>query len=406
MLPTPRLHRRPRPARFLPPAALALATALALAPSAPAQDAVLAMSEAEGGVAAAPSAPAEVVSQALARGNYAIVIDLDNYQLSFRRGRTTLWSTKIGVGTGLRLQGPDGSWDFSTPRGVYQVQYKELDPVWYKPDWFYVENGLPVPPPDAPARKQPGGLGAAALYIGHELAIHGTDKPELLGQNVSHGCIRVANADILRLFHNAQVGTEVVIVGGERAPADEATAAVKRATSRRATPSKPTGWLDVFPVEWRTLASDALLARLDEELWVAETEPQVSRWAHVASLLVERALVGDDVALQGLLLAPGRTDAALLREELATFLADLYARGTQRTLQGLAQLDAPERATAAQLLVDAAMSLYHGTPEDQTAPWPTRRVPRGLVPEGAEPAWDALRTAEQAHRAGGRQFSI
>jgi lipoprotein-anchoring transpeptidase ErfK/SrfK len=44
------------------------------------------------------------------------------------------------------------------------------------------------------------------------VGIHGTNAPSLLGQAVSHGCIRVANAVILRLARLVPVGTPVRIV--------------------------------------------------------------------------------------------------------------------------------------------------------------------------------------------------
>jgi lipoprotein-anchoring transpeptidase ErfK/SrfK len=43
------------------------------------------------------------------------------------------------------------------------------------------------------------------------VGIHGTDRPELLPGRVSHGCIRMTNADILRLARLMPVGTPVTI---------------------------------------------------------------------------------------------------------------------------------------------------------------------------------------------------
>jgi lipoprotein-anchoring transpeptidase ErfK/SrfK len=43
------------------------------------------------------------------------------------------------------------------------------------------------------------------------VGIHGTDRPELLPGRVSHGCIRMRNADILRLARLMPVGTPVTI---------------------------------------------------------------------------------------------------------------------------------------------------------------------------------------------------
>ena len=44
------------------------------------------------------------------------------------------------------------------------------------------------------------------------VGLHGTDAPSLLGQAVSHGCIRVANEAILRLRDLVPVGTPILIV--------------------------------------------------------------------------------------------------------------------------------------------------------------------------------------------------
>ena len=44
------------------------------------------------------------------------------------------------------------------------------------------------------------------------VGIHGTDRPELLGQAVSHGCVRVANAVATRLRRLAPLGTPVDVL--------------------------------------------------------------------------------------------------------------------------------------------------------------------------------------------------
>ncbi len=217
-----------------------------------------------GSVLRVPSTPG------LERGGYVVVIDLDENKLHFTRNRRVLWSAPVGTGTGLRLESKDGKWDFSTPDGVFQVKSKQEDPVWHAPDWYFIENNLPVPPADSPKRRFPGGLGVAAVFLGNGLAIHGTDKPELLGQRVSHGCIRLSNRDALRLFHNVQIGTEIVIVGGERVPEpDPAASAPKPATQRtRGTtaPQKSSLARDPFRELLETLSTDELVAALDEEL--------------------------------------------------------------------------------------------------------------------------------------------
>ena len=47
---------------------------------------------------------------------------------------------------------------------------------------------------------------------GGVIGIHGTDHPELVGTDVSHGCIRLRNADITVLAHELPLGTPVRIL--------------------------------------------------------------------------------------------------------------------------------------------------------------------------------------------------
>ena len=56
-------------------------------------------------------------------------------------------------------------------------------------------------------------LGARALYLGSTLyRIHGTNAPWTIGQNVSSGCIRLRNEDVMDLYDRVKVGTKVVVL--------------------------------------------------------------------------------------------------------------------------------------------------------------------------------------------------
>jgi len=56
-------------------------------------------------------------------------------------------------------------------------------------------------------------LGARALYLGHTLyRIHGTNAPWTIGHNVSSGCIRMRNQDVIDLYGRVHVGTKVVVM--------------------------------------------------------------------------------------------------------------------------------------------------------------------------------------------------
>lgn len=327
---------------------------------------------------------------ALERGNYAVVIDLDRHELSFRRGKTVFWTATIGSGTGERLQGGDEEWEFSTPRGVFSVQAKEKDPSWYRPDWYYIENKLPIPPKDDPKRFEAGGLGSAAIYLAPDLAIHGTDTPELLGQRVSHGCIRLSNKDALRLYHNVQIGTEVIIRGAERGRVVSRN--VRLAAAARAKPSPPEG------AEWKNTSTAELLWKLDRELATAEYSSEPSRWPELAGAVLRRGLDGDGAALRGLLSLAEPIEDPAVADEYATFLADAYASSPIQTLTALARLPRLPRERAAEAIVQASVGLYHGTPDELSAPWPTRRVPRTALSGVARTGWDVLQAVEEERR--------
>jgi L,D-transpeptidase YbiS len=83
-------------------------------------------------------------------------------------------------------------------------------PVWRKPDWAFLEEGEPLPARDGD-RMEYGVLGSFALGIGDGYYIHGTLYTRLLGQNVTHGCIRLSEADLDRLVDLAPLGTPVFI---------------------------------------------------------------------------------------------------------------------------------------------------------------------------------------------------
>lgn len=146
-----------------------------------------------------------------------ILIRLAENHLYLVEDGRAIWDAPVATGTGFRLQGGSREWHFATPRGVFRIQRKELDPVWVKPEWAFVEAGQPVPPLNSPLRRDSTMLGTTALYIGYELAIHGTSRPELVlhpdpdERRVSHGCIRLTNEDARTLYHLVEVGTPVLI---------------------------------------------------------------------------------------------------------------------------------------------------------------------------------------------------
>jgi lipoprotein-anchoring transpeptidase ErfK/SrfK len=56
-------------------------------------------------------------------------------------------------------------------------------------------------------------LGARALYIGTTLyRIHGTNEPWTIGGDVSSGCIRMMNEDVIDLYSRAKIGATVIVL--------------------------------------------------------------------------------------------------------------------------------------------------------------------------------------------------
>ena len=198
-----------------------------------------------------------------------LVISLEERHLWYKESGSILFSTDVATGSGKTMvkEGGASVWKFETPRGRLVVQSKEEAPVWAPPDWHYVEQSrkrglglvrleigkalaaadgsritvegidvvrvLPdgrrsvlqatdgreivvdgnvlVPPLGTTQRRYPGVLGTHRLNLGDGYAIHGTNQPQTVGRAVSHGCVRLRNEDIAKLYAMVPVGTPVYI---------------------------------------------------------------------------------------------------------------------------------------------------------------------------------------------------
>jgi lipoprotein-anchoring transpeptidase ErfK/SrfK len=87
------------------------------------------------------------------------------------------------------------------------------------PDWIptpEIQARLgPYPPRVAGGPANPLGARALYLYQGNKdtlYRIHGTNQPEYIGQAISSGCIRMANADVIDLFDRVRQGAVVVVL--------------------------------------------------------------------------------------------------------------------------------------------------------------------------------------------------
>jgi lipoprotein-anchoring transpeptidase ErfK/SrfK len=72
-------------------------------------------------------------------------------------------------------------------------------------------DAIVVPPVNTKQRHYDKVLGKYRLEMGNGYGIHGTDEPDKLGQSVSHGCVRLGDADIEKLYQIANVGDTVII---------------------------------------------------------------------------------------------------------------------------------------------------------------------------------------------------
>ena len=142
-----------------------------------------------------------------------ILVDTARNHLYIKRGDQVLLDAVASTGSGTILDKPGdskGQWIFDTPRGEFTVQSRLTNPVWVKPDWAFIEEGLEVPKSQAD-RLESGVLGEYALGFGKGYFIHGTLYTRLLGKNVTHGCIRLNDDDLKSVYRLAKVGTPILI---------------------------------------------------------------------------------------------------------------------------------------------------------------------------------------------------
>jgi hypothetical protein len=198
-----------------------------------------------------------------------IVVSINERELWYKKGSEILFHTQVATGSGKTLVSTAGGreYKFDTPRGRLTVQSKEVDPEWVPSDWHFQEQALKrglgvmrldrgsairqsdgsvltvqggdvvrrysngsivplsategheiiangniiIPPYGTTQRRYKGVLGTRRLYLGDGYGIHGTDHPESIGHAASHGCVRLRNEDIEKLYDMVPVGTVVYI---------------------------------------------------------------------------------------------------------------------------------------------------------------------------------------------------
>lgn len=150
------------------------------------------------------------VDKLTSQGPYLIVNTTQN-RFYLYSGSQLIRQGPCSTGSNTKLVKGTQEWKFKTPRGVHKVESKAKNPIWAKPNWAFIEEGLPIPPRDDPSRFDPYTLGDYKLEIGDDYMIHGTLYKRLIGMPVTHGCIRMLDEDIEAVFKTLPIGAKVII---------------------------------------------------------------------------------------------------------------------------------------------------------------------------------------------------
>jgi lipoprotein-anchoring transpeptidase ErfK/SrfK len=128
----------------------------------------------------------------------ALLVDLSQRKLRLYDHSKVI--KKVGIAVGMSR--------YPTPRGRFKIVAKSPRPAWRNPGSGWAAN-MPAYIPPGPSNP----LGLRALYLNASgIRIHGTSKTGSIGTAASHGCIRVANSQIVKLYPKVPVGTPVFIV--------------------------------------------------------------------------------------------------------------------------------------------------------------------------------------------------
>lgn len=141
-----------------------------------------------------------------------IMVDSAANRIYLIKGSSIAAQDKCSTGSGLELTDTNGkrTWTFDTPRGYFRALSKVTNPVWYRPDWAFIEEGEPIPK-DRESRAVADVLGDYAIAFGDGYFIHGTLYTRMLGTSVTHGCIRVDDDTLKKIYETAQPGTPIYI---------------------------------------------------------------------------------------------------------------------------------------------------------------------------------------------------
>lgn len=136
---------------------------------------------------------AQTADLAAPSGERTVVVSIPDRKLAVLEDGTVIATFNIAVGTPTS----------PSPTGEFQIVSRVKNPTYYHP-------GTVIPSgKDNPVGTRWVGLSQKGY------GIHGTNAPRSIGHAASHGCIRLRNRDMERLFSMLRIG-DVVEIHGER----------------------------------------------------------------------------------------------------------------------------------------------------------------------------------------------
>ncbi|MBE9041502.1 L,D-transpeptidase [Oscillatoriales cyanobacterium LEGE 11467] len=129
-----------------------------------------------------------------AQSKIRLTIDLSDRRLYLYQADRLAGSYPVAIG--------QAEWE--TPTGTFEVIHMEKNPVWEQPI-----NGKIV----APGEENPLGERWIGFWTDGtvHIGIHGTSDESQVGQAISHGCLRMRNSEIRRLYDLVFLGTPIEI---------------------------------------------------------------------------------------------------------------------------------------------------------------------------------------------------
>jgi L,D-transpeptidase YbiS len=143
---------------------------------------------------------------------YFLVINSTSNEFVLYKGNDVIKKDKCSTGSYILLKNDnEQQWMFKTPKGEFRILGKTTAPVWKKPNWAFIEEGLPVPSTNHRTRYEYGVLGDYSLSLGHGYLIHGTLFQRFIGLPVTHGCIRLNDENLKLVYRSLHIGSKVYI---------------------------------------------------------------------------------------------------------------------------------------------------------------------------------------------------